>query len=111
MQPLPVSPLLREISPIESHGTTQDIRCCRQNGGEVQRDGAAQAAAKSPAPHGLLQPGQQGLFPQWQAWPIFGRSSGSGSGDERWWCREEGAAAIYLFIHPSENNELFQEPI
>ena len=63
----PVSPLPREISPIELHGTTQDIRGCHQNGGEARRDGAAQAAAKIPAPHGLLQPGQQGLFPQLQA--------------------------------------------
>ena len=29
----PVLPLPHEISPIESHGTTQDIRCCRQEGG------------------------------------------------------------------------------
>ena len=63
----PVSPLPRGISPVELHGTTQDILCCRQNGGEARREGAAQAAAKSPAPLGLLQSGQQGLFPRWQA--------------------------------------------
>ena len=67
--------------------------------GEARRNRAAQAAAKSPAPHRLLLPGRQSLFPQCQAWPIFGRGGGSGSGDERWRCREEGAAAIYLSIH------------
>ena len=63
----PVSPLPCEISPIELHGTTQDIRGCHQNRGSARRNGAAQAAAKSPAPHGLLQPSQQGLLPQCQA--------------------------------------------